>query len=80
MYLPLKKNMYENIEQKIKDDQQIIIAGGDGSFESALNYKPFWKKRLGFFPLGAGNAFYSYFYKGKRFEYLRSWFQFRRFS
>ena len=77
MYLPLKKNMYENIEQKIKDDQQIIIAGGDGSFESALNYKPFWKKRLGFFPLGAGNAFYSYFYKGKRFEYLRSWFQFR---
>ncbi|MBI2666709.1 hypothetical protein HYX13_03800 [Candidatus Woesearchaeota archaeon] len=42
-----------------------------------MNYKPFWKKSLGFFPLGAGNAFYSYFYKGNRFEYLRSRFQFQ---
>ena len=33
----------------------IIIAGGDGSFEGALNYLPLKKESLGFFPLGAGN-------------------------
>ena len=73
-YLPNKKDMFQN--NKVKAEKQVIIAGGDGSFEGALNYKPFWKKSLGFFPLGAGNSFYSYFYKGKRFEYLRSRFQF----
>jgi len=76
-YLPAKKLMFQDAERKVKDAKQLIIAGGDGSFESALNYKPFAKKSLGFFPLGAGNAFYSYFYRGKRFEYLRSRFQFR---
>lgn len=74
-YLPLKPEMYEDI--KLNNTDHILIAGGDGSFESALNYKPFQKKSLGFFPFGAGNAFYAYFYKGKRFEYLRSRFQFR---
>ena len=78
IYLSMKQEeMYQGIAQQIKDSSQIVIAGGDGSFESALNYQPFWKKSLGFFPLGAGNAFYSYFYKGKRFEYLRSRFKFR---
>ncbi|NQV91807.1 hypothetical protein HQ489_05015, partial [Candidatus Woesearchaeota archaeon] len=76
IFLPQKKNMFEGIESKIKGIDHIIIAGGDGSFEAALNYKPFRKKSLGFFPLGAGNAFYSYFYRGKRFEYLRSRFPF----
>ena len=78
IYLSMKQEeMYEGIAQQVKDSSQIVVAGGDGSFESALNYQPFWKKSLGFFPLGAGNAFYSYFYKGKRFEYLRSRFKFR---
>ncbi len=78
IYLSMKQEeMYDGVAQQVKDSSQMVIAGGDGSFESALNYQPFWKKSLGFFPLGAGNAFYSYFYKGKRFEYLRSRFKFR---
>ncbi len=77
LYLPKRENMYQDIEKATKDAEQVIIAGGDGSFESALNYRPFWKKSLGFFPLGKGNAFYSYFYRGKRFEYLRSRFKFK---
>ncbi|MBT4434418.1 hypothetical protein HOD05_04315 [Candidatus Woesearchaeota archaeon] len=77
IFLPQKKNMFEGIEHKIKGIDHVVIAGGDGSFEAALNYKPFRKKSLGFFPLGAGNAFYSYFYRGKRFEYLRSRFPFQ---
>ena len=76
VYLPNKKEMFKNIEKKLSKAKQVIIAGGDGSFEGALNYKPLQNKVLGFFPLGAGNAFYSYFYKGKRFEYLRSRFPF----
>jgi phosphatidylglycerophosphate synthase/diacylglycerol kinase family enzyme len=76
IFLPKTKNMFKGIEKQLKKANHIIIAGGDGSFESALNYKPLAKKSLGFFPLGAGNAFYSYFYKGKRFEYLRSRFSF----
>ena len=76
VYLPRTGNMYHGIMKEVKKADQIIIAGGDGSFESALNYAPFQKKSLGFFPLGAGNAFYSYFYKGNRFEYLRSRFSF----
>lgn len=77
IYLPSKKNMFRGIAEKIKSVKNVIIAGGDGSFEGALNYRPLSMKRLGFFPLGAGNAFYSYFYKGKRFEYLRSRFNFQ---
>ncbi len=76
-FLPNVKDMYKGIIQETNRYKHIIIAGGDGSFESALNYHPFQKKSLGFFPLGAGNAFYSYFFKGKRFEYLRSRFGFR---
>ncbi len=76
-YLPNISNMYFGLRDKLKNIKHLVIAGGDGSFESALNYKPFWKKSVGFFPLGSGNAFYSYFYKGKRFEYLRSRFPFR---
>ncbi|MBU0460237.1 MAG: CDP-alcohol phosphatidyltransferase family protein [Nanoarchaeota archaeon] len=72
-----KKNMFSGITNKIQNFEQVVIAGGDGSFESALNHQPFYKKSLGFFPLGAGNAFYSYFYKGNRFEYLRSRFLFQ---
>jgi CDP-diacylglycerol---glycerol-3-phosphate 3-phosphatidyltransferase len=72
-----RKEMFDKTEQKVHKNKEIIVAGGDGSFEGALNYKSFNKKSLGFFPLGAGNAFYSYFYKGKRFEYLRSRFPFR---
>ena len=76
-FLVPQKNMYEGTRKLVHKAQHIIIAGGDGSFESALNYAPFHQKSLGFFPLGAGNAYYSYFYKGKRFEYLRSRFPFR---
>lgn len=76
-FLPAKRNMFQGSSKKIGKIKNVIIAGGDGSFEGALNYKPLWKKRLGFFPLGAGNSFYSYFYKGKRFEYLRSRFHFK---
>lgn len=76
IYLPRNGDMLKGIEKKINSNEQVIIAGGDGSFESALNYSPLYKKKLGFFPLGAGNAFYSYFYKGRRFEYLRSRFKF----
>jgi diacylglycerol kinase family enzyme len=68
--------MFSGIDEKVKNYKHVVIAGGDGSFEGALNYKPLEKKSLGFFPLGAGNAFYSYFYIGKRFEYLRSRFNF----
>lgn len=74
---PKNGDLFSSIQSEIDSAQQIIIAGGDGTFESALNYKPLQSKSLGFFPLGAGNCFYSYFYKGKRFEYLRSRFEFR---
>jgi CDP-diacylglycerol--glycerol-3-phosphate 3-phosphatidyltransferase len=77
IYLPHKVDMFAGIASKVKKDDHIIIAGGDGSFEGALNYKPLKKKSLGFFPLGGGNAFYAHFYKGKRFEYLRSRFSFQ---
>ncbi len=81
IFFPASKNMYEGIDKEIdkyKDKyDQVVIAGGDGSFESALNYLPLHVKTLGFFPLGAGNAFYSFFYKGKRYEYLRSRFPFK---
>src|SRR3989338_5191088 len=76
-HLPHASNMFFGISAVVKKIKHIIIAGGDCSFESALNYVPFHTKSLGFFPLGSGNAFYSYFYKGKRFEYLRSRFPFR---
>ncbi len=71
-----KGNFFIPLKQKIKRADQLIVAGGDGSFESALNSPLFYNKPLGFFPLGKGNAFYSYFYRGKRFEYLRSRFGF----
>ncbi|MEK6900195.1 MAG: CDP-alcohol phosphatidyltransferase family protein, partial [Nanoarchaeota archaeon] len=74
-YLP-PDNLFKDAGKITKDIDHIIIAGGDGTFEAALNHKPFHEKSLGFFPLGAGNSFYSYFYKGKKFEYLRSRFQF----
>lgn len=70
------KDLFSGIEKNIQGVKNVVIAGGDGTFEAALNYKPLQSKRLGFFPLGAGNAFYSFFYKGKRFEYLRSRFRF----
>jgi len=76
-YFPDQKDMYLGIERDLAAYKHVIIAGGDGSFESALNYPPLQKKVLGFFPLGAGNAFYSFFYKGKRYEYLRSRFPFQ---
>ncbi|MBI2145943.1 CDP-alcohol phosphatidyltransferase family protein [Candidatus Woesearchaeota archaeon] len=56
-YLPAAPNMYRSVEKNIAPTDNLIIAGGDGSFESALNYRPFWNKKLGFFPLGAGNAY-----------------------
>ena len=74
------KNLFQNVKAKIGEVKNIIIAGGDGTFEAALNHRLLQHKSLGFFPLGAGNAFYSYFYKGKRFEYLRSRFKFREIS
>ncbi len=70
------KNIFKNVGPKIRKVQNVVIAGGDGTFEAALNSKALQEKNLGFFPLGAGNAFYSFFYKGKRFEYLRSRFKF----
>lgn len=73
-FLPNTKNMFKNVKPKTN---HVIIAGGDGTFEAALHNKAFYKKTLGFFPLGAGNAFWSYFYKGKRYKYLRSRFPFR---
>ena len=72
--------MFSGIDATMREVKQIIIAGGDGSFEGALNYRPFRSRSLGFFPLGAGNAYYSYFYKGKRFEYLRSQFDFKEIN
>ena len=78
VYLPLgSSDMFAGNLNLVKNHPHLIIAGGDGSFEAALNYRPFWDKALGFFPFGAGNALYSYFYRGKRFEYLRSRFPFR---
>ena len=74
------KDLFSGIEKNIKKVSNVIIAGGDGTFEAALNYKPLQNKNVGFFPLGAGNAFYSFFYRGKRFEYLRSRFKFREVS
>ena len=71
------KNLFSGIEKNIQNIKNIIIAGGDGTFEAALNYKPLQDKNIGFFPLGSGNALYSFFYRGKRFEYLRSRFKFR---
>ncbi|MFH1276528.1 MAG: CDP-alcohol phosphatidyltransferase family protein [Candidatus Woesearchaeota archaeon] len=76
VFLPQTSDMYHGAIKKINGAKHIIIAGGDGSFESALSYKPFWNKCLGFFPFGAGNAYYSLFFKGKKFEYLRSRFKF----
>ena len=71
------KDLFSNVKKIIQDNKNIIIAGGDGTFEAALNYKPLQNKNVGFFPLGSGNALYSFFYRGKRFEYLRSRFKFR---
>ncbi len=80
LFLPDTENMFVGVEEKTSRFEHIIIAGGDGSFEGALNYSPLRNKSLGFFPLGAGNYYYSYFYRGKRFEYLRSRFRFREES
>ncbi len=77
VYISPEEGMFEEVKKDIKKYSSIVIAGGDGSFESALNYPLFKKKTLGFFPLGAGNAFYSYFYGGKGFVYLKSKFQFK---
>ena len=77
IFLPLQGDIFKNVQKLIGKAKQVIIAGGDGTFESAVNCKELQKKSLGFFPLGAGNAFYFYFFKGKRYEYLRSRFQFR---
>src|SRR3989344_3314342 len=71
------KDLFSGVATNVRKIKNIIIAGGDGTFEAALNYKPLQNKNIGFFPLGAGNAFYSFFYRGKRFEYLRSRFRFR---
>jgi len=76
-YISPEEGMFESVSKEIKKHKQIVIAGGDGSFESALNHPVLRKKVLGFFPLGAGNAYYSYFYKGKKFRYLRSKFKFK---
>lgn len=76
-YISPEKGMFSEVSKEISKFSQIVIAGGDGSFESALNYPAFKKRTLGFFPLGAGNAFYSYFYRGKGFVYLKSKFQFK---
>lgn len=77
IYYLSEKNLFSGVEKNIQGINNIIIAGGDGTFEAALNYKPLQNKNVGFFPLGTGNAFYSFFYRGKRFEYLRSRFKFR---
>ena len=77
IYYLAGKDLFSGVEKNIQGTRNIIIAGGDGTFEAALNYKPLQNKNIGFFPLGAGNAFYSFFYRGKRFEYLRSRFRFR---
>lgn len=77
IFFPHAVEMYTGMDEEFNYYSQIVIAGGDGSFESALNYLPLHSKTLGFFPLGAGNAFYSFFYKGKRYEYLRSRFPFK---
>jgi diacylglycerol kinase family enzyme len=45
--------------------EQIIIAGGDGTFQLALNNKHFRKKSIGYFPLGAGNAVFSSIYANR---------------
>ena len=74
------KNLFSGVDKNIQNIKNIIIAGGDGTFEAALNYKPLQGKNIGFFPLGSGNALYSFFYRGKRFEYLRSRFKFREVS
>ena len=70
-------DLFKDLVPKIKNYKCIIIAGGDGTFESAVSSKWLKGKTLGFFPLGAGNAFYSYFYRGNKFEYLQSLFNFR---
>ncbi len=77
IYLTNEDNMFGRWKKEITRFNHIIIAGGDGTFESAINDPLLRKKSLGFFPMGAGNAFYSYFYKGKKFEYLCSEFLFR---
>ncbi len=77
IYYVSGKNIFLDVKSKVGDVKNIIIAGGDGTFEAALNNPFLQEKKIGFFPLGAGNALYSYFYKGKRFEYLRSRFKFR---
>ncbi|MBI4151503.1 CDP-alcohol phosphatidyltransferase family protein [Candidatus Woesearchaeota archaeon] len=77
IFFPNTQNMYQGVDRDLAPHRRVIIAGGDGSFESALNYPSLNSKILGFFPLGAGNAFYSFFYKGKRYEYLRSRFPFK---
>ncbi len=76
VHLPTSGNMFKPIEEEIKKHKKIFIAGGDGTFESALNNPMMKNKTLGFFPLGAGNAFYWHFYKGKRYVYLRDKFPF----
>ncbi len=75
-FLPLSSGKIK-LPSEVQRAEHLIVAGGDGSFEWALDQPAFRRKSLGFFPLGAGNAYYSYFYRGKRFEYLRSRFQFR---
>ncbi len=76
-FLSKQGDMFGPLRTRLTKAHYVVFAGGDGTFESALNDRLFFSKAIGFFPLGAGNAFYSYFYKGKRFEYLRSRFAFR---
>jgi diacylglycerol kinase family enzyme len=53
-----------------KKSDIIFIASGDGFFDGVMGNYFFNDKSLGFFPLGVGNAVFSFFYRHKRYSSL----------
>lgn len=78
---PLKSLVYlefvnTHVKEKVAtgahlDSATIFVAGGDGFFHEVLNAPWASKHRLGFFPMGGGNAITSVFYDTHPFRALK---------
>jgi CDP-diacylglycerol---glycerol-3-phosphate 3-phosphatidyltransferase len=67
-YEQFKERHQKFLTQHEMQNNTVFVAGGDGFFHVVLN-KPWAKnQRLGFYPMGGGNALQSVFYKPKLFQ------------
>jgi CDP-diacylglycerol---glycerol-3-phosphate 3-phosphatidyltransferase len=67
-YEQFKGRQQKFLTQHEVQNNTVFIAGGDGFFHVVLN-KPWAKnQRLGFYPMGGGNALRSVFYRPKLFQ------------